>query len=70
MMVLCQFYGMLTGIALLCLLGIDGELGLVAVVIFVIFVIDNGDAIAIVTVFAAAACCCCSHGLRGMLTMR
>jgi hypothetical protein len=68
--VLCEFLGMLTGVALSRLLGIDAELGQVAAVVFVIFVVDNKDAIAIVIVFAAAACCCCSCRPRRMMTIR
>jgi hypothetical protein len=56
-MVLCQFLGVLAGDAVLHILGVDAELGQVAIVVFVVFavfVIDNKVAIAIVIVFAAA----------------
>jgi hypothetical protein len=61
---------MLVGIALLRVLGIDAELGQVAVVIFDVFFVDNGVAIAIIIVFAVAACCCCSCHPRRMMRTR
>jgi hypothetical protein len=69
-MVLCKFLGTLMGVALLHLLGVDAELGQVAIVVFIIFVVDNKDAIAIVIVFAAAACSCCSCRPWRMMMMR
>jgi hypothetical protein len=52
--VLCQFIGVLLGVALLRLLDIDAELGQVTIIAFVLYVVDNGDAIAVVILFAAA----------------
>jgi hypothetical protein len=67
--VFCEFLGVFTGIALSRLLGIGAELGLFAIAIFVIFVVDNKDAIAIIIVSAAAACCCCSCRPKRLMTM-
>ena len=50
MMVLCQILGMLVGVALLRLLNIDAELGQITIVVVVVFVVDNGDTIAIIVV--------------------
>ncbi len=69
-MVLCQILGVLVGVALLRVLNIDVDLGKVTIILAVVFVVDNGVAIAIVMVFAAAACCCCSHHPRRRMTMR
>jgi hypothetical protein len=44
------------------------ELGQVAIVVFIIFVVDNKDTIAIVIVFEA--CCCCSRRPWRMMMMR
>ena len=52
MMVLCQILGMLVGVALLRLLNIDAELGQITIVVVVVFVVDNGDTIAIIVVLA------------------
>jgi hypothetical protein len=68
-MVLCHFLGSLVGVALLRVLGVDVELGQVAIVAFVVFAVNDRVAIAIVIVFAAAAYCCCCCCPRMMMTM-
>ena len=50
MMVLCQILGVIVGVALLCLLNIDAELGQITIVVVVVFVVNNGDTIAIIVV--------------------
>jgi hypothetical protein len=62
--------GVLVGVALLCVLNVDAELGQVTIVVVVVIVVDNGVAIVIVVVFAAAACCCCSYCPRKIMTTR
>jgi hypothetical protein len=50
MMVLCQILGVIVGVALLCLLNIDAELGQITIVVVVVFVVNNRDTIAIIVV--------------------